>query len=219
MTVNLPKTMTAVAIALMAMVLIVPVTIVAADASDGRIARVNDADILRQDLDREMKLVSLKLARQGRAVNDEQLKRYEGDIRETLINRTLLLQQSHSMGIDVKDSLVAKALDEFKAAFNDDTAYTKALTEMGFSEAMLKDQIKNGLTIKALIDQSVLHCAETIDRSPMTDDLGATLCDRMSACVDLPSVSIVAMRATACRLHFGYISVRPEHQVAVFPIQ
>jgi hypothetical protein len=60
------------------------------------------------------------------------------------------------MGIDVKENLVAKALDEFKAAFKDEAAYNKALEEMGFSEAMLKEQIKNGLTIKALIDQAVL---------------------------------------------------------------
>ena len=99
MTVYQSKTTTAVAIVLLAIVLICPATVVAADMPAGQIARVNDTDILRQDLDREMKLVSLKLARQGRPVNDEQLKRYEGDIRETLINRTLLLQQSQSMGI------------------------------------------------------------------------------------------------------------------------
>jgi peptidyl-prolyl cis-trans isomerase C len=164
MTVYQSKTTTAVAIVLLAIVLICPATVVAADMPAGQIARVNDTDILRQDLDREMKLVSLKLARQGRPVNDEQLKRYEGDIRETLINRTLLLQQSQSMGIDVKDSLVAKALDEFKAAFKDDTAYNKALAEMGFSEEMLKKQIDNGLTIKALIDKAVLQKISVSDQ-------------------------------------------------------
>jgi peptidyl-prolyl cis-trans isomerase C len=164
MTVYQSKTTTAVAIVLLAIVLICPATVGAADMPAGQIARVNDTDILRQDLDREMKLVSLKLARQGRPVNDEQLKRYEGDIRETLINRTLLLQQSQSMGIDVKDSLVAKALDEFKAAFKDDTAYDKALAEMGFSEEMLKKQIDNGLTIKALIDKAVLQKISVSDQ-------------------------------------------------------
>ena len=58
-----------------------------------------------------MKLVSLKLARQGRPVDAGQLKHYEGQIRDTLISRTLLLQQAQSMGIDVKDALVGKALE------------------------------------------------------------------------------------------------------------
>jgi hypothetical protein len=56
-------------------------------------------------------------------VDAGQLKRYEGDIRETLVNRTLLLQQAKSLGIDVKDSLVTKALGEFKAAFKDEADY------------------------------------------------------------------------------------------------
>ena len=164
MTVYQFKTISAAAMFMAAIVLFVPATSVAADVPDGRIARVNDTDLLRQDLDREMKLVSLKLARQGRPVNNEQLKRYEGDIRETLVNRTLLMQQAQSMGIDVKESLVAKALGEFKAAFKDEAAYNKALEEMGFSEALLKEQINNGLTIKALVDQAVLQRVSVSDQ-------------------------------------------------------
>jgi peptidyl-prolyl cis-trans isomerase C len=164
MTVYQFKTISAVVLFMAAIVLFAPATSAAADVPAGRIARVNDTDLLRQDLDREMKLVSLKLARQGRPVNDEQLKRYEGDIRETLVNRTLLLQQAQSMGIDVKENLVAKALDEFKAAFKDGAAYNKALEEMGFSEAMLKEQIKKGLTIKALVDQAVLKKVSVSDQ-------------------------------------------------------
>ena len=59
---------------------------------------------------------------------------------------------------------MAKALDEFKAAFKDDTAYNKALAEMGFSEEMLKKQIDNGLTIKALIDKAVLQKISVSDQ-------------------------------------------------------
>jgi peptidyl-prolyl cis-trans isomerase C len=163
MTVIQPRTIFS-TVAMMAILLVVPATIVAAEAPAGQVARVNDTAVLRQDLDREMKLVSLKLARQGRPVDAEQLKRYEGQIRDTLINRTLLLQQAQSMGIDVKDSLVAKALDEFKAAFNEEKAYQNTLTGMGFTEEMLKGQIKNGLTIKALIDKEVLQKVSVSDQ-------------------------------------------------------
>jgi len=163
MTVIQPKTITS-ALAMMAILLAAPAIILAAEAPAGQIALVNDTAVLRQDLDREMKLVSLKLARQGRPVDPQQLKRYEGEIRETLINRTLLLQQSQSEGIDIKDSSVAKALEEFKAAFKDEKAYQNALTEMGFSEEMLKAQIKNGLTIKTLIDKEVLQKISVSDQ-------------------------------------------------------
>jgi len=121
----------------------------------GEIARVNDQMLMRGDLDREMKLVSLRLARQGRPVSEAQLKRYETNIRETLINRTLLLQESKSQGVEVKESLVTKALSDFRAAFDGEMAYTRALADMGFSEERLKSQIRDGLAVKALIDDKV----------------------------------------------------------------
>jgi peptidyl-prolyl cis-trans isomerase C len=164
MTLIQPKTRFAAVAAMTAVLLLSPATIIAAEAPAGQIARVNDTVLLRQDLDREMKLVSLKLARQGRPVEGQQLKRYEGEIRDTLINRTLLLQQAQSAGIDVKDTAVAKALDEFKAAFKDEKAYQNALTEMGFSEEMLKSQINQGLTIKTLIDKEVLQKVSVSDQ-------------------------------------------------------
>ncbi|MDX2454491.1 peptidylprolyl isomerase [Desulfosarcina sp.] len=164
MTVIHPKTRFTAVAAMMTILLFAPATIIAAEAPAGQIAQVNDTILLRPDLDREMKLVSLKLARQGRPVNAEQLKRYEGEIRDTLINRTLLLQQAKSAGIDVKDSAVVKALDEFKAAFKDEKAYQNALTEMGFTEEMLKSQIKSGLTIKTLIDKTVLQKISVSDQ-------------------------------------------------------
>ena len=79
MTVIQLKTITS-ALAMMAILLAAPAIIIAAEAPAGQIAMVNDTAVLRQDLDREMKLVSLKLARQGRPVDPQQLKRYEGEI-------------------------------------------------------------------------------------------------------------------------------------------
>lgn len=157
MTVIKPKTLAAVATTLTAILLLVPALSAAAETAAGKIATVNDKVVLRQDLDREMQLIALKLERQGRPVDAEQLKQYEVRIRETLINRTLLLQQSQAKGITVKESLVAKAMDEFKSGFQDEQAYQKALTEMGFTEEMLKGQIKEGLTIKTLIDEAVIR--------------------------------------------------------------
>ena len=149
---------------IMAMLLLIPAIVSAEEAPAGEIARINDTVVLRQELNREMKLVSLKLARQGRPVNEEQLKRYENDIRETLINRALLLQQSQEQGIDVKGSQVTEALDQFKAAFKDEKDYQKALTEMDFTEAMLKEQMKNGLSIKTLIDKEVMPSVSVSDQ-------------------------------------------------------
>lgn len=129
----------------------------AAQTTDAPIAQVNDHTLMRQDLDREMKLVAMKLARQGRPIDDAQLSRYAGNIRENLINRTLLLQQCRAEGIGVKARLVDEAFNDFKKGFKDDAAYRNALSDMGFSEAMLKRQIEDGLTVKTLIDREVVQ--------------------------------------------------------------
>jgi peptidyl-prolyl cis-trans isomerase C len=110
-----------------------------------------------------MKQVSFKLKRQGRPLNAEQMKRYESRIRETMINRSLLLQQAQSEGIEASNRLVDKALDEFKSTFPDDNAFQQALTEMEITEEQIQNQFKDGLTIKALIDKEVVQKISVTD--------------------------------------------------------
>ena len=154
---------TIVAIAMLAILLSAPVLAAAEDKPDRQIALVNDMTVLRQDLDREMKLVSLRLSRQGQPIDAQGLKRYEGQLRETLINRALLLQQSQALGVDVNPSLVTKALDAFKAGFQNADDYTRSLREMGFTEEEMIGQIKNGLVIKTLIDKEVIDTLTVSD--------------------------------------------------------
>lgn len=160
----LTRTLPVIAVVLALLFSAFPATAAEGQPSAGQIARVNDQMLMRQDLDREMKLVSLRLARQGQPVSEAQLKRYETNIRETLINRTLLLQESKSAGVDVKDSLVTKALNEFRTAFEGEMAYARALADMGFSEEGLKNQIRDGLAVKALIDDKVTRHISLSDR-------------------------------------------------------
>jgi peptidyl-prolyl cis-trans isomerase C len=157
-------TIFAVAGSLLAVLWLVPATFAANKTPAGQIALVNNTAIMRQDLDREMQLVAMKLTRQGKPVNVEQLKPYEGKIRETLINRILLLQKSQALGITVKDGVVTKALDDFKSVFQNPEVYHKTLKEMGYTEKTLKKQIKNGLTIKSLLDKEVLRKIAVSDK-------------------------------------------------------
>jgi peptidyl-prolyl cis-trans isomerase C len=164
MTMNKRITLFAIGVIMLAGLSFDPAITAAQESPPGRIATVNDTVVLRQDLDREMKLVALKLDRQGRHMDARQLKRYEGNIRETLINRTLLLQQSQSMGITVRDSLVSKALYEFKAGFTNEKDYQQAIKQMEFTEETLKRQIKDGLAVKSLIDKEVLQQISVSDK-------------------------------------------------------
>lgn len=129
----------------------------AAEQPFDTIARVNDTVLLRQELDREMKLVAMIFEREGRPLSDKQLVRSEKDMRETLINRALLFQKSQAMGIEVEKKRVEKALDQFKAGFADDQAYQKSLADMGFSEEEFIEQLQKGLAIKAVLDKEVIH--------------------------------------------------------------
>lgn len=138
-------------------VVLAPATGMAAGASSPEIARVDGHAVRRTDLDRELKLIQLKMERQGRPVSAARLQRYAGEIRETLINRILLQEKARSGGVTTGARQVAKAMEEFKAGFQDEDAYRKALADMGFSEAALTEQIRNGLTIKSLLDRAVLQ--------------------------------------------------------------
>lgn len=153
---------------IVATVLIVPVFSTAAAPPEGTIALVNDISVSRQDLNREKKKIALNLSQQGRPISEEQLERYEGNIRETLINRVLLLQQTESEGIAIKNRQVDKALKEFKSRFKNETDYQNALRQMETTEAELKDQIKSGLAIKTLIDKKVTHNISVSDKQTRT---------------------------------------------------
>jgi peptidyl-prolyl cis-trans isomerase C len=153
----------AVTVIVMTMLVSVPFNTHAQKTGTDKIASVNEVVLLRQDLDREMKQVSFKLKRQGRPLNAEQMKRYESRIRETMINRSLLLQQAQSEGIEASNRLVDKALDEFKSTFPDDNAFQQALTEMETTEEQIQNQFRDGLTIKALIDKEVVQQISVTD--------------------------------------------------------
>jgi peptidyl-prolyl cis-trans isomerase C len=123
--------------------------------TDGKIAVVNNTTVSRQDLDREMKMYALKLNAQGRPISDQELKRYEGNFRETLINSVLLLQQSEADGIKPKESQVTKSLNEFKASFKNEKDYQNELKQMGFTEKELFDWFKDKLTIEAVFEKNI----------------------------------------------------------------
>lgn len=136
----------------------------AADEAGHPIALVNQTPVLRQDLDREIKLVALRLTLQGQHLDPEDLQRYEGQFRETLINRVLLLVQAQAMDIDVADALVVSALEAFKAGFQNRQDYTRTLTQLGLTEEALIVQIKNGLIIQNLIEKEVTDTISVSER-------------------------------------------------------
>jgi peptidyl-prolyl cis-trans isomerase C len=76
-------------------------------------------------------------------------------MRETIINRVLLLQQSESEGITAKQSRVTKALNKFKANFKNEADYQKELKKMGFTEALLINWFKDKFTVEAVIEKNV----------------------------------------------------------------
>jgi peptidyl-prolyl cis-trans isomerase C len=127
-----------------------------AQTSTQTLATVDQTDISRQELDREMRMVSFKLTRQGRPVSLAELTKYEKEILETLISRVLMLNQAEVLDVGVKESLVSKAMDELKASFEGENAYQTELEKMGFTEEMMERQVREGLVIRELLDKEVL---------------------------------------------------------------
>lgn len=165
---DLKKTILAITITMVTILYLGPRQSYCAPPSDAKIAVVNQTPLYRQDLNREMKLLTLKMARQGRSVSEDQLKRYEGNLRENLIQRTLLLQQAEKKGIKVRDSVVDKTFNEFKSGFQNQNDLQAALTQMGFDETTFKVMIRTNLAIKTLIDNEIAKDVSVSDKQIRT---------------------------------------------------
>ena len=79
--------------------------------------------------------------------NKEKLKEYRQSILDGLIEQELLIQESAKQGIVVKAEVIQEELDNFKKQFTSEEEFQKKLTEMNYSEDMIKTQIKRTKTI------------------------------------------------------------------------
>ena len=120
------------------------------------IARVNGVEIAQADFDQQFNLIKKRYSSMGMPLNDEKLKEFRENILNGLIEQELLLQESQAQGIKVTPEEIQTELDNFKKQFKDQSDFEKKISEMNYTEDMIKNQIKRTKTIRKLIDEKVL---------------------------------------------------------------
>ncbi len=72
---------------------------------------------------------------------------------QNLINRTLLVQESESQGLDVSEAEVEENIEEIKSRYEDDEQFNEALAADGLDIEGLTDMIKEDMLIESLINE------------------------------------------------------------------
>jgi peptidyl-prolyl cis-trans isomerase C len=120
-------------------------------------ASVNGVDITHKELERELKLATVKAVKIGKELSDSQISKMRLKILEDLIGAELLFQESRKKGIDVTDEEVAVAFSKWKKQFPSQEEYDKFLAEIQITEDTIKTRVKHGLATKKLVEQEFIH--------------------------------------------------------------
>ena len=82
------------------------------------------------------------------------------DVREkalgALIERQLLRQQAEKEGILIEEQQVDEKISAIKSRYPDPKQYAQILTKMNITEADLKEHIREGLVLQALVDRVIV---------------------------------------------------------------
>ena len=124
-----------------------------AGAAETNVAVVNGSPITQKEFDREMTRVEQMLLNKGRHLNEPELVKVKRQVLEDLINRELLHQESQKQGINVEESAVDEELKGVKKQFPSEAEFTRALEQAKLSETAVKDQMRQEMAIKQLVDK------------------------------------------------------------------
>jgi peptidyl-prolyl cis-trans isomerase C len=124
-------------------------------AKKDKVAVVNGTVITRADYNTEMGRFERQMAMSGRTPNPAEMTEMKQRVLEGLVDRELLKQESKKQNISVSDTDVNQQVAALRQKFSSEKEFTDTLAKMNLSEADLKSQLRQDLTIKKLIDQQV----------------------------------------------------------------
>ena len=123
----------------------------------GNVAVVNGVAISQDDFDREIMGIEEQSASRGEKLDDARLSEIRKRILEKLIDSELLYQESQKMGFKVEDSVVDEQIAKFKEQFPNVEEFNKEMVKAKLTEASLKSQIKQVMTIQQFIDKEFIQ--------------------------------------------------------------
>lgn len=116
-------------------------------------AKVNGETISLEELDQQMDQLKKQYPQMFTGADGEgRLLEFKQRLLDNLVNQVLIMQAAKDRDINVSDADVKKQIDQLKAGFKDDAAFTEALKTAGMDPAGLEEQVKNQLITQKLIE-------------------------------------------------------------------
>ncbi|MEX0912909.1 MAG: SurA N-terminal domain-containing protein [Candidatus Paceibacterota bacterium] len=122
---------------------------------EGPVARVNGAEISREEYRRGVEQIVASYAAQGTTIPDEEVEAVKEQILNNLINRQLVLQAATEAGTQATEEEIEAEFQNMIANFNDSDSLNAALTEAGITEQELRADIETSIIIDKYLSSRV----------------------------------------------------------------
>jgi len=118
-------------------------------------ARVNDTDIKRDVILRELNKVIRGYKAKRRVLNTDQMKTVAKKLIDDEIGRTLLLQRGAKIGVSVTPDMVKEKLNQVKATFKSDAVFEHKLADQAMSLEQYQEELRTDLIMDQVIKKEV----------------------------------------------------------------
>jgi len=118
-------------------------------------ARVNDKDIKRDVILRELNKTIRRYKAKGMTLNPDQLKTTAKKLIDDEIGRTLLLQRAEKTGVSVTPEMVKTKLNQIKGTFKSDAVFEHKLADQGMSLDQYQEELRTDLIMDQVIKKEV----------------------------------------------------------------
>lgn len=125
------------------------------DQAGDYVAIVDGEKIPQKQLDQKLTLIKQRAASAGQQLDEKRIASIKEDMVNNMVEKELLYQKSHDLGITVDPETIDGQMQQFKQQFPDENQYKQQLSELGYTEAQLRSEIEKNLAIKKLIEQEL----------------------------------------------------------------
>jgi hypothetical protein len=127
------------------------------------VAIVNGQKITKNELDTSVAQISAGAVAQGMdSANEEMKLQIRGQALDMLVNTELLMQEAKERGIVVTEEEVEQRIGKLREDIGGEEVLATRMAEFGITEKILRRDVKNELTVKALLDQVFVEKGITI---------------------------------------------------------
>jgi peptidyl-prolyl cis-trans isomerase C len=119
------------------------------------VARVNDKEIKRKELDAAVQALQLRFARVGRRLEGAQLAEIERGLIDDMISRELILQSANTNQITNLNGKVQEQIDEVTAQLGGTEGLANALREAGIGEQEYRSRVRENVIVRVTMSRVI----------------------------------------------------------------